>query len=230
MTFYQRLLDETASQRQDFQSIELIQHTVHHGVTPDLYAKYLEQAYHHVRFTVPLLELARDTCTAKDAAYTAALTEYVAEESGHDEWILDDIKALGAGSEAVGGDIEAVRNGQGGFACRMMVAYAHYAIEHISPYAMLGMVHVLEGMSVDLADKAAGAIAASFGDNPPNAFSYLTSHGALDTEHVQFFEDLVNGLGDAETKEIIVAAAKDFYVLFGNMFRELAENITIKDA
>lgn len=223
MTFYQRLLDETEAPRRDFQSIALIQHTVQHGVTPDLYAKYLEQAYHHVRFTVPLLELARATCSGDDAAYTAALTEYVAEESGHDEWILDDIKALGE-------DGEAVRSGQGGFACRMMVAYAHYAIEHISPYALLGMVHVLEGMSVDLAEKAAGAIAASFGDNPPNAFSYLTSHGTLDTEHVQFFEDLVNGLGDADIEQIIIAAAKDFYVLFGNMFRELGENLTLKDA
>lgn len=218
MTFYQRLLDDTASQRRDFQSIGLIQHTVQHGVTVDLYAKYLEQAYHHVRFTVPLLALARETCGTGEDAYRAALGEYISEESGHEEWILDDIKALDH-------DSEAVRSGQGGFACRMMVAYAHYAIEHISPYALLGMVHVLEGMSVELAEKAAGSIAASFGDNPPNAFSYLTSHGALDAEHVQFFEDLVNGLGDAQTEAIIVAAAKDFYVLFGNMFRELGESL-----
>ena len=218
MTFFQRLLDETTDERQDFQSIELIQHATQKGVTRDLYAKYLEQAYHHVRFTVPLLELARDRCGATDRAYVNALAEYIDEESGHDEWILDDIKALGAD---LGVDSEAVRHGQGGFACRMMVAYAHYAIDHISPYALLGMVHVLEGMSVELAEKAAGAIAASFGDAPPNAFSYLTSHGALDTEHVQFFEDLVNDIDNKAIENIIVEAAKDFYVLFGNMFREL---------
>lgn len=214
MTFFQRLITETEAERLDFQSIGLIQHAVEKGVTRALYAKYLEQAYHHVRFTVPLLELARDKCGASDTAYSAALTEYIAEESGHDEWILDDIKALGV-------DAEAVRHGRGGFACRMMIGYAHYAIEHINPYALLGMVHVLEGMSVDLADKAAGAIASSFGDNPPNAFSYLTSHGALDTEHVQFFEELVNGIDNAALEDTIISAAKDFYVLFGNMFREL---------
>lgn len=214
MTFFQRLIAGTKIERQDFQSIELIQHATQKGVTSDLYAKYLEQAYHHVRFTVPLLELARDRCGTDDTAYVSALKEYIKEESGHDEWILDDIKALGA-------DSEAVRHGQGGFACRMMVAYAHFAVEHISPYALLGMVHVLEGMSVELADKAAGAIAASFGDTPPNAFSYLTSHGALDIEHVQFFEDLVNSLDDTEIENIVITAAKDFYILFGNMFREL---------
>jgi len=218
MTFYQRLLHETETDRADFRSIPLIRHTVQNGVTADLYAKYLEQAYHHVRFTVPLLELARATCKAKDSTYVSALTEYIAEETGHDEWILDDIKALGE-------DSEAVRNGQGSFTCRMMVAYAHYAIEHISPYALLGMVHVLEGMSVELAEKAAGSIAASFGHTPPNAFSYLTSHGALDTEHVQFFEDFVNDIGDAEIEGIIIAAARDFYVLFANMFRELGQHL-----
>ncbi|MCR4377960.1 MAG: iron-containing redox enzyme family protein [Rhodospirillales bacterium] len=214
MTFYQRLLSETETERQNFQSIGLIQRAVEKGVTRELYAKYLEQAYHHVRFTVPLLELAIENCTADDTAYINTLAEYVKEESGHDEWILDDIKALGV-------DAQAVRHGQGGFACRVMIAYAHYAIEHISPYALLGMVHVLEGMSVELAQKAAGAIAASFAPNPPNAFSYLTSHGALDIEHVGFFESTVNTINDPKIEAIIIAAAKDFYILFGNMFREL---------
>jgi len=218
MTFFQRLIDETNTERKDFQSINLIQHTIQQGVTKELYGAYLEQAYHHVRFTVPLLELARDSCGKNDEAFFNALNEYVEEESGHDEWILEDIKALGS-------DSEAVRRGQGGFACRVMIAYAHYAIEHINPYALLGMVHVLEGMSVELADKAAGSIATSFGDNPPNAFSYLTSHGALDIEHVQFFEDLVNGIQNQEIENIIIGAAKDFYVLFGNMFRELGDKL-----
>lgn len=213
-SFYDRLMRETEAERKDFQSIALIQSAVAKGVTRELYAKYLEQAYHHVRYTVPLLELALENCAAGDEPYINALAEYIKEESGHDEWILDDIKALGA-------DGEAVRAGRGGFACRVMVGYAHYAIEHISPYALLGMVHVLEGMSVELAHKAAGAIAGSFGSTPPKAFSYLTSHGALDTEHVRFFEDLVNGIEDEKIKTVIIDAAKDFYVLFGNVFREL---------
>ncbi|MBL4747518.1 MAG: iron-containing redox enzyme family protein [Magnetovibrio sp.] len=219
MTFFQRLMNETSTERQGFQTISLIHHTVQHGVTRTLYAAYLEQAYHHVRFTVPLLALARDTClTAGDPSYIGALNEYIEEETGHDEWILEDLAALGT-------DSEAIRNGQGGFACRVMIGYAHYVVEHISPYALLGMIHVLEGMSVELADKAAGSISRSFGDAPPNAFSYLTSHGALDAEHVQFFQDLVNGINDLTIEDIIITAAKDFYMLFGNMFRELGQHL-----
>ena len=31
---------------------------------------------------------------------------------------------------------------------------------------------------------------------PAEAFTYLTSHGALDQDHMRFFADLVNGLDD----------------------------------
>lgn len=220
MSFYQRLMDETTPARQAFQNIPIIIQTIKSGITPELYAKYLEQAYHHVRFTVPLLELSLAKCGPDDVAYANALKEYIKEEIGHDEWILDDINALGF-------DTEKVRGGQGGFACRMMVAYAHYVIEHVSPYAFLGMVHVLEGMSVALAQQAATSIAtsmgAAFNGNPPDAFSYLTSHGALDTEHVKFFEDLVNSLDDSDIENLIIVSANDFYRLFGNMFVELGE-------
>ena len=218
MTFFERLIAETQTEREDFRSIAVIQTAVSQGVTKELYAKYLTQAYHHVRFTVPLLELALESCGVGDEAYANALAEYIEEEAGHDEWILDDIKALGE-------DSEAVRNGRGGFACRVMISHAYYLIEHESPYALLGMVHVLEGMSVELAEQAAGAIRAGFGDSPPNAFSYLTSHGALDMEHVQFFEQLVNGLNNPDLEERLITSAKDFYKLFGNMFREIGENV-----
>ena len=52
---------------------------------------------------------------------------------------------------------------------------------------MLGSVHVLEGMSTLLADKAAGDDRALTGGGGKEGFSYLRSHGALDIEHVAFF-------------------------------------------
>lgn len=218
MSFFQDLVDQTAAERADFISIPLIPHVIANGVSKQLYGDFLEQAYHHVRFTCPLLEAALARCGAADGAYRNALEEYVREEQGHDEWILDDIRALGF-------DDTAVRNGQGGLACRVMVSHAYYLIDKVSPYALLGMVHVLEGMSVLLADKAAKAIAGSFGGEPPAAFSYLTSHGALDIEHVDFFETLVETIDDEATQRIIIGAAKDFYKLYGDIFRDLGRRL-----
>ncbi|TAN55068.1 MAG: iron-containing redox enzyme family protein [Rhodospirillales bacterium] len=215
MTFYEELVDVTAAERAQFQSIALIRHVMAHGAKKDLYLDFLTQAYHHVKHTIPLLNLAMICCSEADAAYKKSLKIYMDEEAGHDEWILDDIAALG-------GDSSGVRNGQGRLACRVMVSHAYYGIEHVSPYCLLGMVHVLEGQSVALAHHARDAIIKSFGEqNVPNAYSYLTSHGSLDVQHVSYFEKLVNSLTSQDHKAQVVEAARDFYKLYGDIFRDL---------
>ena len=102
-----------------------------------------------------------------------------------------------------------------------MVGYAYYAIEHVSPYAFLGSVHVLEGISVLLADKLADAMKASLGLEAMPDFTYLRTHGSLDTDHVAFFRKLVDGFDDAGTQRIIIDHSKIFYRLYGAIFLEL---------
>ena len=102
-----------------------------------------------------------------------------------------------------------------------MVAYSYYVIEHVNPFAFLGSVHVLEGMSVAFAQGAANAIQTALGAPQDRGFSYLRSHGALDVEHVAFFKGLVNEIADAKIREIVILSSKMFYKLYGDIFREL---------
>ena len=211
MSFYDQLQMATSVERAGFLAIPLIQRAVLNGASRDLYVDFLIQAYHHVKHTYPLLALA--SVHTDDEAYQDALIEYMKEERGHEKWILDDIRALG-------GDAEAVRNGKPGQACQIMVGYTYYAIEWISPYAMLGSVHVLEGMSTMLADKAADAIQSSLAVAGSDGFSYLRTHGALDIEHVAFFKGLANVLPQS-AHAIVVETSKIIYRLYGDIFREL---------
>jgi pyrroloquinoline quinone (PQQ) biosynthesis protein C len=212
MNFYDELQISTGAERNAFLSIPLIQSATLRGVSRELYIDFLAQAYHHVKHTYPLLALA--SVHTKDEAYQDALLEYMEEERGHEKWILNDIRAMG-------GDAEGVRFGRPGDACQVMVGYTYYAIEWISPYAMLGSVHVLEGMSTLLADKAADAIQSALLVPGKDGFSYLRSHGALDIEHVAFFKELVNALPE-KARPAIVDTSKIIYRLYGGIFRELA--------
>ncbi len=212
MSFNDRLLAETAAEREAFLAIPLVQHALAQGASRELYLAFLSQAYHHVKHTFPLLALAASRTT--DERYQNALVEYMEEERGHEKWILNDIRALG-------GDADAVRDGQPGHACRVMVAFAYDAIARTSPYAMLGSVHVLEGLSVRLADLLADAMKSKLGIGGDAGFSYLRSHGALDQEHVAFFRTLVDGFEDPEVQEIVIDHSKAFYRLYGDIFREL---------
>jgi len=215
---YARLLAATAMARTGFLSIPIIVDALAHGVQRTQYLRYLHEAYHHVRHTCPLLAAAVARCGPRDDRYRDALLQYIEEERGHEQWILNDIAALG-------GDSDAVRTGEGGDAVRIMVGYAWYAVERVSPYALLGMVHVLEGMSVALAARAAASIRATLGadagDAGGNGFSYLLSHGALDQDHVAFFRGLVDGIHDARQQHAILDTARIMYRLFGDVFRGL---------
>ena len=222
-TFHDELVQKTAAERAAFLEIPLILDAVAGRVDRATYLRYLEQAYHHVRHTCPLLALSLANCGPNDDAYRDALFEYLAEERGHDAWILDDIASLG-------GNVEDIRGGNGNLAVRVMVGYGYYAVDRLTPYALLGMVHVLEGMSVELAERAAAGIAGSIGATGPKGFTYLQSHGSLDRDHVRFFEKLVNEIEEPDIRAHIVETAKIMYRLFGDVFRSLAHEEDRKNA
>jgi len=214
MGFYDRLLEETRRERERFLAVPILARAAECGVPRDTYVAFLGQAYHHVRYTCPLLERALARCAAGDEAYVEGLLDYIEEEAGHEEWILEDIAALG-------GDPSLVRRAAPGVPCRAMIGYATYAIDRVSPYALLGMVHVLEGTSARIAGAAAQAIARSLGMRPSTGFRYLASHGALDQDHVRFFEKLVNRITDDSARRAVIETADVIYRLYGDMFRDL---------
>jgi pyrroloquinoline quinone (PQQ) biosynthesis protein C len=213
MTFYRELLAATAAERDALTAIPIVQACLGGRVSLPSYLAFLREAYHHVRHTVPLLAHCRDRLPARLAWLRTALDEYIDEEQGHDAWILEDIAACG-------GDAEAARNGEPGFAAEVMVAYAYDTIARRNPVGFFGMVHVLEGTSVALALMAADRIQAGL-RLPDAALSYLRSHGTLDQAHTAYFAMLMDRLDHPSDQVAVVHGARVFYRLYGNVFRDL---------
>lgn len=213
MSFFVRLQAETATERQYLLESPIIHRCMRGDVAIDDYVAFLTEAYHHVKHTVPLLMAAGARIPGDREWLREAVAEYIEEEIGHQEWILNDI-------EACGFDKEAVRRSRPSIATELMVAYAYDTISRVSPLGFFGMVHVLEGTSVTTADRAADAIQVAL-NLPKKAFSYLRSHGALDQEHVKFFEDLMDRITDADEQALIIHSARVFYQLYANIFRTL---------
>jgi pyrroloquinoline quinone (PQQ) biosynthesis protein C len=212
-SFHDTLLRETAAARRGLLATPIIEGALRGVVSLPSYVAFLREAFHHVRHTVPLLRATKAALPARHAWLADPLDEYVEEEAGHDEWILDDIRACGA-------DAEAVRHGQPGHATEVMVAYAYDTITRGNPLGFFGMVHVLEGTSVSLALMAADAIQKPLG-LPDAAFTYLRSHGTLDREHTAHFAMLMDRIDDPADQQAIVHAARAFYRLYSDVFRSL---------
>ncbi|GBG15913.1 long-chain fatty acid--CoA ligase [Novimethylophilus kurashikiensis] len=213
MPFYEELLQATEAEQNRLQSLPIIQSALKGEVTRTQYIAFLTQAYHHVKHTVPLLMACGSKLGADKEWLREAIAHYIEEEIGHQEWILNDIAACG-------GDADSVRHGIPVFETELMVAYAYDTIARGNPVGFFGMVHVLEGTSIQLAIHAAEALQRSL-DLPVSAFTYLNSHGALDLEHVDFFRNLVNRLDSGEDKACLTHCAKTVFRLYGDIFRSL---------
>ncbi len=213
MSLYQRLITDTEDARATLLRAPIIQGCLRGEVSLPSYVAFLREAYHHVRHTVPLLRACKVALPSGREWLHGPLDEYIAEEAGHDEWILEDLRACGD-------DAEAVRFGRPGPATETMVAYAYDTIARRNPMGFFGMVHVLEGTSVALALSAADRIQQALG-LPDAAFSYLRSHGTLDQEHVAHFQQLMDLVDEPADQEAIAHAARMFFRLYGDVFRGL---------
>lgn len=213
MSFHEQLLARTEAERRELLSIEIIQDALAGRICRDDYIAFLTQAYHHVRHTVPLLMACGARLPSRLEWLRTAVGEYIDEEMGHQEWILDDLEACGADRSTIAASLPA-------HATELMVAYAYDTIQRGNPVGFFGMVLVLEGTSVALATRAAETIETSLG-LPRSAFSYLRSHGDLDIEHVGFYEKLMDRLDDEGDRAAVVHAARRFYRLYGDVFRGL---------
>lgn len=214
MQFFDTLQNSTEQARNELLAIPLIHAALRGETDLDTYVAFLCQAYHHVRHTTPLLMAAGARMPANREWLRDAMAEYIEEEIGHQEWILNDI-------EACGYDREAARSSRPNLATELMVAYAYDTINRINPLGMFGMVLVLEGTSIVTATAAADGVQQAL-DLPDTAFTYLRSHGALDQEHMKFFASLMNRIDNPEEQSLIVHCAKVFYRLYGDVLLSVA--------
>ena len=222
MSFFETLAKETAAERAALFAVPQIVDGLSGRISLDTYRAYLAEAYHHVRYTVPLMALARSRMDSDHAAFAADLDEYIEEETGHEAWILNDIRAAG-------GDAERVRNSPAAPATQRMIDYALDAVGHGNSMSFFGMVFVLEGVSVQIATQGAQALGAALGLGP-ECFSYLRSHGSLDLSHMAFFERLMARVDRPEDQQAIIAMAKAIFVLFADLFRAIPHNRETIDA
>ncbi|MCI3944449.1 iron-containing redox enzyme family protein [Pseudomonas syringae] len=213
MSFFQTLQDATQDPRETLFNLPIIRQAMAGQVSIESYRAFLSQAYYHVRHTVPLMMACGARLPSRMEWLRAAVCEYIEDEYGHEQWILNDLRACG-------GDADAVRNGQPGTSIELMIAYLYDLIARGNPVGLFGMVNVLEGTSIALATHAADSMREGLGLGP-DAFSYLSSHGSLDIGHMHTFRTLMDQVEDPQDQQTVIQASRMVYRLYTDMFREL---------
>ncbi|MDF5759100.1 iron-containing redox enzyme family protein [Spongiactinospora sp. TRM90649] len=153
------------------------------------YPGYLAMLHTVMRASVPLLEAALAECRARADRDPVAgrLAGYYArharEERGHDEWVRQDLAALGE-------DPDGPLAHAPGAAVAGLVGAQYYWLRHYHPCSLLGYIAVVEGYPPS--PGWVGWLRRTTG-HPAAAFRTLTRHAELDPGHR---DDLYRLLGD----------------------------------
>lgn len=209
MSPYQLLVEHTANERAALHHLPVLTDLAEGRYAIDSYRAFLTNAFHHVRHTVPLMMACGARLPERLSWLQPALVEYIREEAGHEQWILNDLAACGA-------DPARVRASVPSFDVELLVAFVYDFITRRNPVGFFGMVYVLEGTSTALATSAADLVQSRL-DLPDRAFSYLRSHGELDKEHINFFADLIDQISDPADLDDIVHVARRVFHLYGQV-------------
>jgi pyrroloquinoline quinone (PQQ) biosynthesis protein C len=215
MKLFDELPNTVAAERGYLLSSPIIINALRGDISRAQYVAFLKEAFFHVKQTVPLLMACGSRLRDDQEWVRAAIAHYIDDEYGHEQWILNDIRASGA-------DADRVKHGEPSMATELMVSYAWDVVQRRNPVGFFGMVYVLEGTSVAIATKAAKTLQDAL-NLPEEAFSYLLSHGSIDLEHLKFLEDLLNRFDDPADRDAITHSARRFFQLYAQIFRTLPD-------
>ena len=213
MEFYEVIQQETINEREYLLSSPIITQCMQGIVSLESYIAFLTEAYQHVKHTVPLFMACGTRLPERLEWLREAVAEYIEEEIGHQEWILNDLEACGV-------DKDTIRNSPPILETELMVSYAYDTVNRKNPVGLFGMVNVLEGTSIAMATNAASIIQKKL-QLRKEAFSYLNSHGSLDMKHIEFYQSLMNKLDNKDDQSAVLHCTKAIYILYANIFRAL---------
>jgi hypothetical protein len=199
--------------------VEAGRRLVEHPRATEIYPEYLFVSHCIIRASVPLMVTARDQASkaAEEDPVAASVAVYyeqhIDEELNHDEWLLDDL-------EAIGGDRSTFLLRPPPPVVAAVAGAQYYWIHHYHPVALLGYIAVLEGYPPSNA--LIDALRRNTGHSE-SAFRTLIAHSELDLHHRDEFDEMLDELPlTPEHASIIALSALSTVKLLARAFDSVA--------
>jgi len=170
---------------------------VAHGMPIARYRSLLLELYHLVWHFNPVCAAAASRVPDKLRQVRYFLYEHMHEESGHEQWVTNDLEAVGV-SQAT------VLAHQPSMNTLALVGYNHWAADRRDPCSVLGMMYTLEVIASVYGGSFAEAIRSSLLLEGDRGVSFISSHATMDAEHMAELRQVLNTVDDEAAREAIV--------------------------
>jgi pyrroloquinoline quinone (PQQ) biosynthesis protein C len=210
MSFFITLVENSDASRRAIETSPRVHAMMHKGLALPEYLAFLRDLYHVVWHFCPIMATAAARCGDPLRNIRYELYERIGEEKGHEDWVLEDISALGGKSVAApSAPVQA------------MIGYNYYAAEHVHPCSVLGMLYVLEVVASVYGGKASDSIARAIGRDPgKGGFRFLSSHATMDADHLAQLNVLLKTIDDPAAQAAVISSTQVNFHQFGQLFSD----------
>jgi len=214
MSFFITLVENSDASRRAIETLPRVHAMMHKGLTLPEYRAFLHDLYHIVWHFCPIMAAAAARCGDDLRNIRYELYERIGEEKGHEDWVLEDIGA-------VGGDVQRARATAPSAPVQAMIGFNYYASERIHPCSVLGMLYVLEVVATVYGGKVADSIARAIGrETGAGGFRFLSSHATMDADHMAKLNVLLKTIEDPAAQAAVLESTRVNFHQFGQLFSE----------
>ena len=198
--FFADLVVRTDEARRAFETHPVVLDAVAHGMTVERYRALLLELYHVVWHFNPVSAAAASRLADGHRQVRYFLYEHMHEESGHEEWVRNDLQAVGV-------DPEVTEAHQPSPFTRALVGYNYWAADRSHPASALGMLYTLEVIASVYGGPFAAAIKESLLLEGERGVSFINSHATMDAAHMAELRKVLNTLRDEAAHEAVAESA-----------------------
>jgi pyrroloquinoline quinone (PQQ) biosynthesis protein C len=198
--FFMSLVERTDQARRDFETHPVALGAVADGLSVERYRNLLLELYQIVWHFNPICAAAASRLPDEHRELRYFLYRHMAEESGHELWVGNDLEAIGVGEAAV-------LSHQPRADTLALTGYNHWSADRRNPCSVFGMMYVLEVIASVYGGAFAAAVRESLILVGERGVSFIGSHATLDAEHMADLRKILRTIEDEEAREAIVESA-----------------------
>jgi pyrroloquinoline quinone (PQQ) biosynthesis protein C len=201
MKFFLDLVSRTDEARREFETHRAVMEAVADGMSLERYRKLLLELYHVVWHFNPVSAAAASRIADTHRGVRYFLYEHMQEEKGHEDWVLNDLLAMGVARDT------ALAHEPGPHTLAL-VGYNHWAADRRNPCSVLGMLYALEVIASVYGGPFANALKERLLLEDDRGVSFISSHATLDAEHMAELREILNLLEDDASRDAVVESVR----------------------
>lgn len=214
LPFFVDLVTRTDEARREFETNPVVLEAVANGMSVERYRKLLLELYHVVWHFNPVCAAAASRVPDSHRQVRYYLYEHMHEESGHEEWVMNDLEAVGVGHAAT-------RSYSAGIHTLAVNGYNYWSADRRHPCSVLGMMYALEVIASVYGGPFSSAIRESLLLEGERGVSFISSHATMDAEHMADLRKLLNTVNDEAARDAVVESTLVNFHHFTRMFESV---------